>query len=212
MRGPSATRTASPTPLTRISRNKAFIFKAPPGLGNLKLTHKGASKAIDILNGYCLVYGTHRTGVRIFLENPTVHPAPAPAWVIEWIHKYRSETGGTPKIDPHTPPVRLGLESVKWWTGEKAVTGPDGDVDRSTTLFNIGMVLARANASVEAIATALEERDQSLGYAKYSERRDGPVRYAEIAARAVSHVATMPFRRVANGHSPRHLTGWEVRG
>jgi len=171
-----------PDTLTRISRNKAFIFTAPTGIGRVQLTHKGESGAIDILNGYCVVFGAHRTGDRIFLENPLITPAPCPKWMLDWIERYRTEARPVPELDPGAPPVRLDAEELQWWTGRKTVQSSDGEVDRSATLFTIGIVLARANASVEAIAEALAERDATLGYGKYSERQDGPLRYREIAA------------------------------
>ena len=205
-------RNGVPDTLTRISRNNAFIFKAPPGLGNVQLTHKGTSGAIDILNGYCLVYGTHRTGARIFLENPAIPPVLAPAWVLEWIGQSRRETPLPIEFGPDDPPVQLTAGGLEWWRGERTVSGPDGEIDRSATLFQIGLALGRANASAATIVEALAERDAALCYEKYSARKDANTRYAEIAQRVI--VGQRAGRRpiLPNGHRPQRLTNWEVRG
>jgi len=184
-----------PDTLTRYSRNKAFIFRAPEGLGHVRLIHKGESRAIDILNGYCVVFGTHRTGARVFLENPTLEPAPAPHWVLEWIEKHRREGPAPVEFPLDDPPVRLSETGLEWWRGLRAVKGPNGEIDRSATLFHIGLLLVRANASPGAIAEALAERDQALCYDKYTGRKDAATRYGEIAARAVQQRASLPFKR-----------------
>ena len=175
-----------PETLTRISRNRAFLFAAPHDLGHVQITHKGESGAIDILNGYCLVFGRHRNGDSVFLENPIITPVPAPPWILEWVAKYRSVSLPPPDLEPDAPPVRLGPEDMKWWRGGKAVRGTGDGIDRSATLFSLGLILARANATVGTIIAALEDRDQVLGYAKYAERKDAMVRYADIAAKAVA--------------------------
>lgn len=102
-------------------------------------------------------------------------------------------------------------EATKWWAGEKTVPGLDGYIDRSATLFNIGLVLAGANASPETIVAALGDRDEALGYAKYSERKDADVRYADIAGRAVS-VQKAQHRRHTRPSCPNRGPAWQVCG
>ena len=74
---------------------------------------------------------------------------------------------------------------VAWWGEHPARTGHDGHTDRSATLFQTGLPLARANASHQAIAAALAERDESLCFEKYTGRKDAVTRYAEIAQRVI---------------------------
>ena len=175
-----------PETLTRYSRNKAFVFASPQGLGNILLTHKGESGAIDILNGYCLVYGTHRTSDRIFLEIPTFKPTAAPTWMLEWIERFRSEAPTPIEFTTDDPPVYLNEGGLEWWHGERVITGANGETDRSATLFQIGLALARGNAGGQVIANALAERDEALCLNKYSGRKDASVRYTEIARRVIS--------------------------
>ena len=180
-----------PDTLTRFSRNKAFIYRSPEDLGNVKLIHKGESRAIDVLNGYAVVFGQHRTGCRVFLENPTVPPVPAPEWMIQWIESQRQTASS--KIDPvwsDDPPVRLIASGLDWWHGQRTVTGPDGEIDRSATLFRIGLCLAEANASPGTIAEALAERDIALCFEKYSGRKDATQRYSDIAQKSVDSKQT----------------------
>ena len=177
-----------PPTLTRISRNKGFIFKAPPDTRAARIVHKGRSKAIDIFtNGYCLVYGTHRTGVAIYFEEMDAAVAPPPAWLLDWINEQEPAVSYTAPGLSSTAPVRLNRWGDEWWSGLKVVEGPQG-VDRSATLFRIGLELAKANASIPVIREALAERDIALGFIKYADRNDVTVRYAEIAEKVVQSV------------------------
>jgi hypothetical protein len=188
-----------PSTLHRVSRNPAFLYQVPPDTPAVRLIHKGASGHLDILSaGYCIVYGRHRTGCLVYLENPAGVPAPAPEWVLDMIQAYSEEQKAREEISQariaerqatvgSEPPVRLFGEALAWWSGKKWA-GHDGVIDRSKTLFCIGLCLARANASEWAITQALAERDVTLGYSKYADRRDGDVRYQEIAQKILDIV------------------------
>jgi hypothetical protein len=188
-----------PPTLTRVSKNTAHLYKVPPDTPKVQLIHKGKSGNLDILTmGYCIVYGKHQTGCPVYLENPRVEPAPAPLWMLDMIQAYaqeqkaREEVAQTRIAERQTmvggaPPVRLWGEALAWWSGQKWA-GHDGVIDRSKTLFCIGLCLARANASEWVITQALAERDVTLGYSKYADRRDGDVRYQEIAQKALDIV------------------------
>ena len=52
------------------------------------------------------------------------------------------------------------------------------------SLVRLGHALARANASEQTIIDALAERDETLGWCKFTDRDDAD-RYAEIAAAAI---------------------------
>jgi len=86
----------------------------------------------------------------------------------------RNETTGE-------PPVELGTEALKVWRGENPKLKNDGETDRSATLVKIGRVLYDAGATRPAIVAALAERDENLGYRKYTAGRDdADFRYHEI--------------------------------
>jgi hypothetical protein len=93
-----------------------------------------------------------------------------------------------PKAVPNTnvskattePPVELIPEAQKVWRGEAPKTKPTGDIDRSSSLVKIGRVLYDAGATRTAIVAALAERDEALGWRKYSGRADRDQRYREI--------------------------------
>ena len=65
------------------------------------------------------------------------------------------------------------------------------------TLFQLGRVLAGANASKRLIADALSERDATLGYDKYTDRQDG-LEYWRIAEKV---------SQSRDGHRPGILEG-----
>jgi P4 family phage/plasmid primase-like protien len=79
-----------------------------------------------------------------------------------------------------TPPVELGAEARKVWRGEKPVLTDVGRVDRSKSLLYVGRVIYDAGATRPAIVQALRERDEALGWRKYTGRPDAEQRYHEI--------------------------------
>jgi hypothetical protein len=78
------------------------------------------------------------------------------------------------------PPVQLGTEGLKVWRGEKPKAKDDGQLDRSGSLVKIGRELYDAGATRPAIVAALAERDETLGWRKYTGRTDAATRYHEI--------------------------------
>jgi hypothetical protein len=111
----------------------------------------------------------------------------APEWAMEEIQEKWNAHTATPEIELDLEEVQLRPGLVKgtlqeWWAGERAATQGDGTVDRSLTLFIIGKLLARQGATPAEIVTALRDRDESLGYFKYSQRKDGGIKeYSAIA-------------------------------
>jgi P4 family phage/plasmid primase-like protien len=78
------------------------------------------------------------------------------------------------------PPVELGPAAVKVWRGEKPKPKDGGGIDRSGSLVKIGRELYNAGATRPAIVAALAERDEALGWRKYTGRPDADSRYHEI--------------------------------
>ena len=85
----------------------------------------------------------------------------------------RNETTGE-------PPVELGTEALKVWRGEKPKLKDTGEINRSSSLVKIGRVIYDAGATRRAIVAALAERDEALGWRKYTGRADADSRYHEI--------------------------------
>jgi putative DNA primase/helicase len=93
-----------------------------------------------------------------------------------------------PKAIPNTnagrstaePPVALTPEALKVWRGEKPKAKHTGEIDRSGSLVKVGRVLYDAGATRSALVAALAERDEALGWRKYTGRADADIRYHEI--------------------------------
>jgi hypothetical protein len=78
------------------------------------------------------------------------------------------------------PPVALGEQALRVWRGEDPKLKEDGTVDRSASLVKIGRAVYDAGGNRLVIETALEERDRTLGWNKYTGRRDAGECYAGI--------------------------------
>jgi len=85
------------------------------------------------------------------------------------------EPNAPPQSDGNAedPPVRLGPEAMSVWRGERPKRKEGGEVDKSATLMKIGRILYNAGANGRVIVDALDERDRTLGYEKYTGHRDG---------------------------------------
>jgi P4 family phage/plasmid primase-like protien len=99
------------------------------------------------------------------------------------------------------PPVALGPEALKVWRGEKPKAKDTGEVDRSASLMKIGRVLYDAGASPRVVAEALKERDLTLSYQKYTNRRDANEQYQVIADKLVSEGRNQSVPINLNGSS-----------
>ncbi len=78
------------------------------------------------------------------------------------------------------PPVELGPAAQAVYRGERPKVKDGGGIDRSGSLVHVGRVLYDAGATRPAIVAALAERDEALGWRKYTGRRDAESRYHEI--------------------------------
>jgi putative DNA primase/helicase len=86
---------------------------------------------------------------------------------------------GEPHEASSEPPVKLDERGYEAWRGDLPKI-KDGKIDRSVSLLQIGRALFDAGANRAVIEEALRERDQALGWEKYSGRDDAGGRYAEI--------------------------------
>ena len=112
-----------------------------------------------------------------------------------------SRNGYIHSDSPVVPPVALGPEALKVWYGEKPKAKDTGEVDRSASLMKIGRVLYDAGASPRVVAEALKERDLTLSYQKYTNRRDADEQYQAIANKLVSEGRNQSIPINLNGSS-----------
>jgi hypothetical protein len=86
----------------------------------------------------------------------------------EEAREYSRPTEERSTLDEGEPPVVLSPEDFEVWTGKVVKLKDDVSVDRSASLLWIGRVLYDAGATRKTIVAALEERDSSLGWDKYT--------------------------------------------
>jgi hypothetical protein len=79
-----------------------------------------------------------------------------------------------------TPPLALDAASYHVWCGKEPKLKDGGQIDRSGSLVKIGRVLYDAGGERPLIVQALRERDEVLGWRKYTGRHDAEQRYHEI--------------------------------
>lgn len=145
--------------------------------------------------------GRHYTWLNEYpwFEAVTDLPLP-PEWALDQIKQVWAErtTEPTPRIPTDARPLSpqaLSPDLQDWWDGRAQVILPDGSVDRSGTLYRMGIMMARKGASVGEITASLRDRDEALGYRKYSRRRDGGSKqYTNIAYRATELARVSPAR------------------
>jgi hypothetical protein len=113
------------------------------------------------------------------------------------------------------PPVELEPEAMKVWRGEKPKLKEGGGVDRSGTLVKIGRALYDAGATRPAIVAALTDRDEALGYRKYTTgRHDADTRYHEIVDELERNGRNTRARITvgSNGHGNHNAGGQYIEG
>ena len=76
------------------------------------------------------------------------------------------------------------------WNGEDVKYTDAGLVDHSVSLLRIAGVLYETGMEPSAIAAARAERDASLGWEKYTGRRDATAQYQAIVAFVVRGART----------------------
>ena len=188
--------------------HKHYYYRKPDGVPATRLNK---SKEYDIQSqGYMVAPPSlHQSGANYKWLNPeraenqmrgTADLPEPPQWAIDLL---QDRTVATKRKDTSwdalpPPPVidsnALDAASYRWWNGEAAkMSGPN--VDRSTTLFRIGAILARRGYDESTIISALKERDINLGYNKFSRRADGGIKaYADIAEKVLIDQRSRPQR------------------
>ena len=188
-----------------------YLYRRP---ANTPLININKSGEYDIQpRGYCVAPGSlHQSGrtYQWITDFPwkDVEDLPfAPDWAVELIQDKWDARTAAPETEINHEQVELRPELIKgtlqeWWDGERAATRDDGTVDRSLTLCIIGNMLARRSATPAEIVSALRDRDEALGFYKYSSRKDGGLKaYSDIAETATA---------TTGGATKRELTWEEV--
>jgi hypothetical protein len=168
-----------------------YVLVCPPDqeISNCKL-----AQGIDIKgeNGYIVAPPSHHASGFDYAWEVTEHfedvaPAEAPTWLRDMVQNRTAPTAtAIPEVvaewAAEMPPVPLPAWGMALWTGERVIDSSDGQekprseatkVDRSETLWSIGKALKSGGADGPQIAAALANRDEALGYHKYSGRRNG---------------------------------------
>lgn len=187
--------------IVRESRNPGWLFKRPDDCSIINISKSADGTDLEIrADGYAVVAGVHQNGTTV----STGWSAPlvdAPAWVVERLRRKaaekaaqeatraarRAERANSPQLgnEPLWQLDELGMER---WRGELFEVDDDGNLDRSRSLFHIGLTVAEAGATEAGVRWAIEDRDQALGWEKYTGRADADTRYTEIAEKVVATV------------------------
>jgi hypothetical protein len=88
--------------------------------------------------------------------------------------------------DPGAPPVLLQGDALQRWWGALFEHKPGGGVDRSYSLWWLAVVLLEAGCRARFVEQLLAERDVTLGWEKFSGRRDALGRYRIIVNAALA--------------------------
>lgn len=187
--------------VVRESRNRAYVFTRSEGCPAINVIKLDGDPLDIMATGYMVAHNTHATGVPVRLDPESV-PGPAPSWAVDLLKAKAAEraareaTTAARRQDRAAhggdePPVRLRQRGMQRWTGELVAESAPGKIDRSESLYFLGLDLAEANASESTIIAALAERDESLGWRKFTGRSDADRRYGEIAEKAVARAMAL---------------------
>jgi len=103
--------------------------------------------------------------------------------------------------DNDEPPVTLSPEALRVWRGEAPKLKENGEVNHSSTLMKIARVLYDAGANRQVVVEGIAERDQALGYEKYSGNRDGGHKeYERIFSKLSVEGRNARIRIISGGH------------
>lgn len=171
-----------------------YLFARPERCPAHRLCREGE---YDILsNGYAVMPpSVHQSGQQYawLSEDWTADdPGPPPQWLVDMLvtavigRQARAST----IVTDGAPPVLLRGEALERWQGQQHRMKADGSPERSGSLYAIGQDLAEAGLlRADVLAEALRERDETIGWAKFTDRTDGDVRYDEIAQQVIERAA-----------------------
>jgi hypothetical protein len=158
-------------------------------------TRIARSREFDILSSDLTTVppSIHRLGKTYSWLDQDVRLTAAPLWAVQMLQEQhqRSHTAVHSPNSAHStglPPIPLSEAAMERWDGTLVETKDNGDTDHSQSLYYIGLELAQAGVTEDYIAQALEERDETLGWRKYTDRADAQTRYRSIAQRVVAWV------------------------
>lgn len=118
-----------------------------------------------------------------------------PRWAVDMVNEHAARknapnaklTQEERQSAQRVSPADLKNNARAWWTGERFVSREKGgQPDRSKTLVAIARMLAQHGLSRQDIVLALDDRDRTLGYRKYTDRADREWRYTEVADMALT--------------------------
>jgi hypothetical protein len=193
-----------------------YLYARPADCAVYRDTHTGEYDVLS--NGYAVMPPSlHRSGrTYTWLEpsNGLVINQPresAPRWSVDQLNARQQRTVAAPQVDGNEggPPVDLRGEALERWHGQLFVAKPDGGVDRSYSLWRIACDLVEAGCARWLVVDCLADRDEALGWEKFSGRRDAQRRYQIITDRAISGMGPGRVRTESKAsvtHQPAHTT------
>lgn len=162
-----------------------FLYRLPAGAPQARLC---LPKHYDILSdGYCVTPETlHESGGRYEWLDFDRDFAEPPTWALELLIDHVN--GRTPAATVNAPGAAiLGVNGEPPVEIDRDVWAGAGAADRSGGLWAIAGEMAQAGANEETIVEALRERDETLGWAKFTNRKDRETRYRETARRQLAN-------------------------
>jgi hypothetical protein len=208
----------------RISRYPAYLYLRPDDCPAVNAIRMGRSGALDVLGrGYVLVYGRHRAGIDIYLED--LPPGPAPEWAVELLRQQEAEQN-KPKINFADDPDAAAKGAMLWATIREYIPeyirvtveeGPDAYEPRKLSAEEIARGQRKPDASRSGADGAVLYRLISYGLSddqirqvylampigrlgKYAERGDKYLGHSIVKQRAFVERVTLRPSASGNGH------------
>lgn len=165
--------------------------------GDMPAVRNAQRGRYDVLSdGYCVAPPSMHESGRRYEWVDRVLPVEAPEWIEDFQAAYLTERESV-NDEPLEAwdddlPFDLDAQQQQVWLGVGAAA------DRSQGLIDIGRMVWDAGLhDLEAVASILKERDEALGWHKYSTRRNAAFRYREAAQRSVPPIRVKLFRNSA---------------
>jgi hypothetical protein len=189
-----------PPTVVRESARSAVLYRRPDGLEPRNVNKIEGVSGLEILaKGILVVWGIHRTGCSVSLLPELPRPedcAECPEWVIQLLHRPELPNSGPElaesdasidsefwqktKLNPTEQAVLAGRLAYQK-DSDQLVDPSAAKIDRSRTLFLAGAICWNHGMSRQEVAATVRELDRSLGFNKYSTRRNGDIEYERIA-------------------------------